>query len=152
MTTPDINPSALDHLPPFITAPGESDVLFNVMIAVVIVAVVLIGVLYFKIHALPEHIAHRTTKIQYEIVAVLGLLSLITHEHMYWIIGLLLALIQLPDFTTPLVDMANSLAKIARGRRAPREGADPSDERSPAVPALEKVEEVRAREKDLTHA
>jgi hypothetical protein len=64
---------AAHHLPSFITAPGETDVLFYIMTGVVIVAIVLIGVLYFKIHALPEHIAHRTTKIQYEIVAVLGL-------------------------------------------------------------------------------
>ena len=112
-TSPDMNPAATGHLPFFITAPGETDVLFNVMIFVVLLCIVLIGVFYFRIHALPEHIAHRTTKMQYEVVAVLGLLSLFTHNHVFWIAGLLLALVQLPDFTTPLVGMANSLAKIA---------------------------------------
>src|SRR4029078_9572700 len=131
----DIHPLATHHLPVFITAPGETDVLFNVMTGVVILAVVLIGVLYFKIHALPEHIAHRTTKIQYEIVAVLGLLSLFTHEHIYWIIGLLLALIQLPDFSTPCVSMADSLAKMGGRTRGAREEKLPEDTQPPsAVP------------------
>ena len=80
----EINPAAPHHLPGFITAPGETDILFNVMIGVVLVAVLMTGILYFRLHALPEHIAHRTTKVQYEIVAVLGLLSLFTHNHIYW--------------------------------------------------------------------
>src|SRR4051794_22526582 len=148
----EIHPVATHHLPVFITAPGETDVLFNVMVGVVIVAIVLIGVLYFKIHALPEHIAHKTTKVQYEIVAVLGLLSLFTHEHIYWIIGLLLALVQLPDFTSPLVGMADSLAKIARRRRVSDEPLEPRDESSPELSVLGKVQDVHARNKDLTHA
>ena len=108
MATPaaEMNPVAPHHLPFFITAPDQTDVLFNVMTGVVLLCIVLIGVFYFRIHALPEHIAHRTTKFQYELVAVLGLLSLFTHNHAYWIAGLLLALIQLPDFTTPLTGMA----------------------------------------------
>src|SRR5262245_25270743 len=97
-----LNPAAPHHLPVFITAPGETDVLFNIMIGVVILAVVGIGVLYLRLHALPEHLAHRTTKVQYEIVALLALISLFTHNHIYWIAGLLLAFVQLPDFTTPL--------------------------------------------------
>lgn len=153
MTTSDINPKAIDHLPAFITAPGQTDILFNVMVGVVIVAIVLIGVLYFKIHSLPEHIAHRTTKVQYEIVAVLGLLSLFTHEHIYWIIGLLLALIQLPDFTSPLVDMASSLSKIARGRKASAEVLVAPDDLSLAAPPLiDKAEKEHNKAKDLTHA
>jgi hypothetical protein len=113
-----INPAASHHLPGFITAPGETDMLFNIMIGVVAIAVLMVGILYFRLHALPEHIAHRTTKVQYEIVAVLGLLSLFTHNHIYWIAGLLLALVQLPDFSTPLTKIADSLVKMA-GARAP---------------------------------
>lgn len=109
----DINPAASHYLPFFITAPGETDVLFNVMAVVVLVAIVMIGVFYFRIHALPEHMAHKTTKIQYELVAVLALISLFTHNHAFWIAGLLLAFIQLPDFTTPLTGMARSLNRMA---------------------------------------
>ena len=58
-TAAEINPAAGHHLPFFITAPSEPDTLFNVMVVVVILAIVLIGVFYFRIHALPEHMAHR---------------------------------------------------------------------------------------------
>lgn len=124
MSDATINPAAPHHLPIFITAPGQSDWLFTVMTVFVLAAIILIGVFYFRLHALPEHIAHRTTKIQYEVVAVLGLLSLFTHNHVYWVAGLLLALVQLPDFSTPLSSIADSLAKMAgTERRLP--GAEP---------------------------
>jgi hypothetical protein len=57
--------------------------------------------------------AHKSQKLQFEIVAVLGLISLFTHMHIFWIIGLLLALIDLPDFSTPLSRIAGSVEKIA---------------------------------------
>ena len=147
----EIHPAAGHHLPFFITAPGESDVLFNVMIFVVLLCIVLIGVFYFRIHALPEHIAHRTTKMQYEIVAVLGLLSLFTHNHVFWIAGLLLALIQLPDFTTPLVGMADSLAKIAGRKPADLTASDSVAEIAP-VPAAGSVVEPQPVTKEGPHA
>jgi hypothetical protein len=62
--------------------------------------------------------AHRGQKIQFEIVAVLALLALFTHNHAFWIAGLLLALVPLPDFTTPLSSIAASLERIA-GSSAP---------------------------------
>ncbi len=126
-----INPAAPHHLPMFITAPGQSDWLFNLMVVIVLISIIGIGVFYFRLHALPEHIAHRTTKIQYEIVAVLGLLSLFTHNTAYWVAGLLLALVQLPDFTTPLVSMAASLAKMAGNERRL-----PSTESPPTAPSM----------------
>jgi hypothetical protein len=129
----DINPAASHYLPFFITAPGQTDTLFNVMAAVVLLAIVLIGVFYFRIHALPEHMAHRTTKIQYELVAVLGLLSLFTHNHAYWIAGLLLAFIELPDFTSPLTGMARSLNRMADAK------TPPVIEPSPQLPSQSEV-------------
>jgi hypothetical protein len=44
---------------------------------------------------------------------VLGLLSLFTHNHLYWVIGLFLAMIDLPDFSTPLRRIAGSVEKMA---------------------------------------
>ena len=119
-TAATIHPEATHHLPFFITPPGETDILMNVMIVVLALIVFLIGILYLRLHALPEHMAHRTQKVQYEIVAVLALISLFTHNHIYWIIGLLLALVQLPDFSTPLTRMADSLARMAGAKRPPR--------------------------------
>ena len=141
-----INPAAPHHLPMFITAPGQSDWLFNLMVVIVLISIIGIGVFYFRLHALPEHIAHRTTKIQYEIVAVLGLLSLFTHNHVYWVAGLLLALVQLPDFTTPLVSMAESLAKMAGTERRL-----PGNESPPTTPAGH-TPQVAGEAKESDHA
>ena len=118
-STSAAHPLAPHHLPGFITAPGETDVLFYVMLGFLVVIIVMLGVLYLRLHALPEHIAHRTGKVQLQIVAVLCLLALFTHNHAYWIAGLLLALIPIPDFSTPLAGMAASLAKMADRRRTP---------------------------------
>ena len=57
--------------------------------------------------------AHKSQKLQFEIVAVLGLLALFTHNHLYWVIGLFLAMIDLPDFSTPLRRIAGSVEKMA---------------------------------------
>ena len=104
-----LHPAATHHLPVFVTAPGETDVLFVAMAIFVLLAVIGIGIFYFKLHALPEQMAHRGQKVQFEIVAVLALLALFTHNHAFWVAGLLLALVPLPDFLTPLSSMARSL-------------------------------------------
>jgi hypothetical protein len=114
--SPAINAAAPHHQPAFFTAPGETDILFNVMAIFLVVAVLAVAVFYFKLHSLPERIAHKGQKVQFEIVAVLGLISLFTHNHIFWIAGLLLAFIPMPDFSTPLMAMAESLAKIAGWR------------------------------------
>jgi hypothetical protein len=126
-----IHPAASHHLPPFITGPGETDILMAVMAVVLILAVLLVGVLYFRLHALPERIAHKSHKLQLEIVAVLGLLALFTHEHLFWIAGLLLALIEFPDFSGLLRRMARSLERMAGIRSeedAAQEATRPADE------------------------
>jgi len=115
-----LHPAAIHHLPPFVTAPGETDVLFVAMSIFVLLTVIGIGLFYFKLHALPEQLAHRGQKIQFELVAVLGLLALFTHNHAFWIAGLLLALIPLPDFTTPLSSIARALDRIADGTEPAR--------------------------------
>src|SRR5262249_38807252 len=122
-------------------------------IGVVILAVVGIGVLYFRIHALPEHLAHRTTKVQYEIVAVLALISLFTHNHIYWIAGLLLSFVQLPDFTHPLTGMASSLAKIADSEEQPPPSAElilPPPSPPPRAP--HRPRRVEPQEEEISHA
>ena len=105
--------AAENHLPVFITASGETDVLFILMAVFVLVALIALGVIYLKLHALPEQVAHRGQKIQFELVAVLALLALITHNHLFWIAGLLLALISLPDVKTPVSAIIGSLDRIA---------------------------------------
>src|SRR5215475_3012250 len=72
-----------------------------------------VGLLYLRLHTMPERIAHRGHKLQFEIVAVLGLISLFTHMHIFWIIGLLLALLDIPDLVAPLYRIAVSNERIA---------------------------------------
>ena len=122
-----IHPSAPHHLPSFITAPGETDVLMIVVGIILIGAVVGVGNLYLHLHTLPERMAHRSQKLQFEIVAVLGLLALFTHNHLFWVIGLFLAMVDLPDFGTPLRRIAGSVEKMA--------GAPP--EADPTLPPAE---------------
>src|SRR6478736_10438127 len=102
MPSPNMHPAAPHHLPAFITTPGESDYLMVAMAVLLVVAVLTVGIIFFRLHTLPERMAHKSNKLQFEIVAVLGLLALFTHIHLFWVAGLLLALIELPDFSTPL--------------------------------------------------
>ena len=118
-----IHPLATEHLPPFVTAPGETDILFSVTVVFLIVMILLLGVFYFRLHALPERMAHRANRTQIEIIGVLALISLFTHNHLFWIAGLLLAMIQFPDFRTPVVSIADSLNRIAS-----RYGQPPSED------------------------
>jgi hypothetical protein len=108
-----VHPSAPHDLPGFITAPGETDTLMVVVGIVLIGAILMVGNLYLHLHTLPERMAHKSQKLQFEIVAVLGLLALFTHNHLFWVIGLLLAMVDLPDFGTPLRSIAGSVEKIA---------------------------------------
>jgi hypothetical protein len=116
-----LHSAAPHHLPAFITAPGETDVLLVVTAVILIVILLIFGNLFLKLHTLPERLAHKGHKLQFEIVAVLGLLALFTHIHAFWVAGLLLALVDLPDFGTPLGRIAGSLERIAD-----RPAADPA--------------------------
>jgi hypothetical protein len=108
-----LHPNAPHHLPAFITAPGDTDILMVVVGIILIAAVLFVGNIYLQIHSLPERMAHKSQKLQFEIVAVLCLLALFTHNHLFWVIGLFLAMIDLPDFSTPLRSIAGSVATIA---------------------------------------
>jgi hypothetical protein len=108
-----LHPNTPHHLPGFITAPGETDTLMVVVGIFLVVAVMIVGNLYLRLHSMPERMAHKSQKLQFEIVAVLGLIALFTHIHLFWVIGLLLAMVDLPDFGTPLRSIAGSVRKIA---------------------------------------
>jgi hypothetical protein len=108
-----LHPIAPHHVPFFITQPGETDVLMVAMGIFLVAAVLWVGTLYLRLHSLPERMAHKSEKLQFEIVAILGLLALFTHIHLFWVAGLLLAMIDIPDFGTPLRSIAGSVEKIA---------------------------------------
>jgi hypothetical protein len=152
-----LHPKAVEHLPMFITAPGDTDVLMVVMVVVLALSVLAFGVLFFRLHSLPEHIAHKSHKVQMEVVSVLCLISLFTHMHIFWIIGLILAFIDIPDFGTPLQRIAGGVEKIA--------GVESTEEPEPADAAIEphgarsgdgaaasKKSPVAATQKEPSHA
>jgi hypothetical protein len=111
--TESLHPAATHHLPSFISAPGGSDVLMTVTALILVFGVMIFGAFFFQLHTMPERMAHKTHKLQFEIVAVLGLLALLTHIHLFWVAGLLLALIDIPDFRSPLSRIAGSTEKLA---------------------------------------
>lgn len=123
MSTADttINPAATDHLPFFLPGADGSDPLMTFSIWFLVLAVFGVGVLYLKLHALPEHMASSTKKLQMDIVAVLALIALFTHQNIFWLAALILAMIDFPDFGSPLQSMAGSLEKLAN--RLPEPGA-----------------------------
>ena len=142
------NPAATAHLPFFVTAPGETDVLFNVMVVVIVGSIVLAGVIFLTIHSLPERMAHKSRKIQLDIVAVLCLLALFTHEHAFWFAALLLAFLDIPDFLTPFNRIATSIETIA-GQDA---GSGPTDHSGSIPPDAATTGPHRQDGKGATHA
>jgi hypothetical protein len=130
-----LHPSAPHDLPSFITAPGDTDTLTVVVGIVLLGSVLAVGNLYLHLHTLPERMAHKSQKLQFEIVAVLGLLALFTHNHLFWVIGLILAMVDLPDFGTPLRSIAGSVEKIAGVPIGAEASERPSEGAAPAVAA-----------------
>lgn len=128
--TENMHELAPHHLPIFIPAADGSDPLMTVMLVSLIIGVILLGTFYLHLHSLPERLAHKHGRMQFELVAILGLLALFTHNNVFWVAALLLAFIQLPDFTTPLETMASSLGKIAN-RIVPEDGVNRQSEPDP---------------------
>jgi hypothetical protein len=113
-----LHPAAPRHLPWFITSPGEIDVLTVLMAFFLILSTFAVGVLLLRLHHLPEHIAHKAQKVQYNIVAVLGLIAMFTHMNVFWIAALLLALIDIPDFSGQLNRISGALQRMAEQKRS----------------------------------
>jgi hypothetical protein len=101
------------HLPPFLPSADGGDWLMTVMIGVLIVGAVLAGVFYLHLHSIPERLAHKHGRVHFELVAVLGLLALLTHNNIFWVAALILAFIQFPDFRTPIESIAQSLNSLS---------------------------------------
>ncbi len=70
---------ATEHLPMFITGPGETDVFFIAVVVIVILAIMVIGALYFTLHALPEKMAHRTNSNQIHLISIMRKKELMSH-------------------------------------------------------------------------
>jgi hypothetical protein len=123
-----------------------------VVMGLILAAAVLgFGILFLRLHTLPERIAHKGHKLQFEIVAVLGLLALFTHVHLFWVAGLLLALIDFPDIGGWLGRIAGSVEKIA-GVKAGEGGLeDEATDVREHTPKREEIVRQETRTRSVKH-
>ena len=143
-----LHPAATHHLPFFITAPGETDVVLNITLWFVVACIILTGVIFLTIHSLPERMAHNSKKILLDLIALLCLLALLTHEHLFWFIAIILAFIDIPDFLTPV----NSIAKSMKSLDAQEGGVEPADVSTSIPPEAAKVDEPHVKKQGAHHA
>ena len=127
----DLHPLAPHSLPPFVGGADGSDPLFSAIVFIVILAVLGIGVFYLKLHAIPEQLAHKHGNTQSQLIMVLALLALFTHNNIFWVAALILALLKLPDFLTPIISISESLKKLT-----------PEEDGKPTA-AVERLEELQ---------
>ena len=102
------------HLPAFIPSADGSDPMFTFVTIFVLALILGVGTLYFALHALPEKMAHKSNSVQFQLIGVLALLALFTHNNIFWVIALLLAAVKLPDITGPLNRISDSLDKLSK--------------------------------------
>ncbi len=106
-----------EHMPSYL-AGAASDPLMVVAAVILVIAILTIGILYFKLHAIPEQIAHGKNHAQIQLIAILTLLALLTHNNLFWVLALVIAVVEVPDFITPLKSIATSLNTIAKQTEA----------------------------------
>jgi len=97
------------HLPYFLPGADGSDPLFTGIAIFMIVLILGVGAFYFTLHSLPEKMAHEANSTQLQVVGILTLLALFTHNNIFWVVAILLAAFRMPDFLTPLRSIAESL-------------------------------------------
>lgn len=110
----NIHPMAPHHLPPFIPNADGSDTLFTVVIISAVVVILILGSLYFTLHSIPEKLAHESNSMQLQVIGILALLALFTHNNIFWVIALLLAAVRVPDFLTPIESISKSLEAMRK--------------------------------------
>jgi hypothetical protein len=128
------HPLAPHHLPKFIPGPDGSDPLFSVVLILLVMLLMAIGIFYLKLHAIPERMANKQNNTQLQVIAVLAILALLTHNNFFWFAALLLSVVRLPDFSTPIKSIADSLKRIA----------DREDEKPSPAPDAQKMSEKEA--------
>ena len=129
--------SDLDYLPFFVTAPGDSDLLFSAVLVFLVLVAIGFGALYFTIQAIPDRLADGASKVQLQIVGILGLLSLFTMNNAFWVAALLLAAIRIPDIVTPLKEIG---AEMRRNREVELPTAEAASEGAAQAEDLETQE------------
>ena len=115
--TDTVHPMAPAHLPHFFGTADGGDYLFTVMIYLMVGGIVLLGVLYLTLHSIPERMAHKGNSTQVQLISILCILALFTHNNIFWVFALVLAAFRPPDFLTPLSSIADSMKNLANRDR-----------------------------------
>jgi multisubunit Na+/H+ antiporter MnhF subunit len=135
-------------MPFFITAPGQTDVLFNITLWFVVACIILTGVIFLTIHSLPERMAHKSKKVLLDLIALLCLLALLTHNHLFWFIAIILAFIDIPDFLTPV----NRIAKSVESMAGQEPGEKPADVSTSIPPEAAAADQPHVKKQGARHA
>lgn len=108
------NIPGLDHLPSYVTGPGETDVLLVGAIILLPLIFLAFGAFFLSLHSVPDRMAHKVNHNQLQLIGLLTLLALLTHNNVLWLLALIVAALNPPDMLTPLRSMARSLARMSR--------------------------------------
>ncbi|WP_370645669.1 hypothetical protein [Ruegeria sp. Ofav3-42] len=116
MTPAELHPMATGHIPSYVTQADGSDFLLTFMFVFTVLVIVLIGVGYFTLHSIPEKIAHESNHPQFQLVGILALLALFTHNGLFWVAAILVAGFQFPDVAAPLRAIADAIRSLGNQR------------------------------------
>lgn len=108
-----LHPMATGHIPDYVVAADGSDYLFTFMVFFTVGLILLIGIGYFTLHSLPERMAHESNHSQFQVVGILALIALFTHNNVFWVLAVVVAGFRFPDYLTPVESIAQSLARMA---------------------------------------
>ncbi|WP_298854803.1 hypothetical protein [uncultured Ruegeria sp.] len=138
MTAADLHPMATGHIPGYVVAADGSDYLFSAMVVFFVVLVVLIGVGYLTLHSVPEKMAHENNHPQFQLVGILALLALFTHNGLFWIAAILVAGFQFPDFASPLRNIADAIRSLGQSPVP-----DPAPETAAPAPPISEARDAQ---------
>ncbi len=126
MSTADLHPMATGHIPSYVAQADGSDFLLTFMFIFTVLVIVLIGVGYFTLHSIPEKIAHESNHPQFQLVGILALLALFTHNGLFWVAAILVAGFQFPDVAAPLRAISDAIRSLgAQNQQAAAKEPDP---------------------------
>ena len=77
------HPLAPRGLPSYIGRADGSDPLFTAVVFILIAGLTGVTVLYFKLHSIPEHPAQEQNNTQTQLIIVLTVLTLFTHNNLF---------------------------------------------------------------------
>lgn len=126
--TDAISAAGLEHLPSFIAGPGETDVILVGAMILLPIIFLAAGAFILRLHSVPDRMAHQANHNQLQLIGLLTLLALLTHNNWLWLFALIIAALNPPDLLTPLRSMARSLARISRRDDSPVVGQEARDD------------------------